>query len=252
MVHSSPVLPRRTISPGSSTRFAGIEYVHLPNLAPTGELLSDYRKKRIDWNTYEVRFLDLMHRRRIEETLSREVLDEGCLLCSEDQPHHCHRRLVAEYLDEHWGGVEIKHLGMEETRYGHRMKRQPGIRVPSGGGSAGAPDGAARRGAGPACEDPRAPVHSERPDERVNRDFQVSRPNALWVSDPRFHHSGAGSMWRHGGGSPARPSHRRLCAAPHPLPRAQAFARRAGVEFTAHGRALRCPRTSPSRAPCAP
>ena len=92
----------------------GIGYVHLPDLAPTRELLSDYRKKRIDWCTYEIRFLDLMRGRRIEETLSREVLDEGCLLCSEDQPHHCHRRLVAEYLDEHWGGVEIVHLGMAE------------------------------------------------------------------------------------------------------------------------------------------
>ena len=29
----------------------------------------------------------------------------------------------------------------------------------------------------------RAPVHSERPDDRVNREFKVSRPNALWVSD---------------------------------------------------------------------
>ena len=28
-----------------------------------------------------------------------------------------------------------------------------------------------------------APVHSERPDDRVNREFKVSRPNALWVSD---------------------------------------------------------------------
>ena len=28
-----------------------------------------------------------------------------------------------------------------------------------------------------------APVHSERPDDRVNRDFKVNRPNALWVSD---------------------------------------------------------------------
>ena len=92
----------------------GIGYVHLPDLAPTKELLGDYRKGRIDWNAYEARFLDLMRRRRIEETLSREVLDEGCLLCSEDQPHHCHRRLVAEYLREHWGGVEIEHLGMEE------------------------------------------------------------------------------------------------------------------------------------------
>ena len=92
----------------------GIGYVHLPDLAPTRELLSDYRKKRIDWCTYETRFLDLMRGRRIEETLSREMLDEGCLLCSEDQPHHCHRRLVAEYLYEHWSGVEIEHLGMVE------------------------------------------------------------------------------------------------------------------------------------------
>ena len=92
----------------------GIGYVHLPDLAPTRELLSDYRKKRIDWCTYEIRFLDLMRGRRIEETLSREVLDGGCLLCSEDQPHHCHRRLVAEYLHEHWGGVEIVHLGTAE------------------------------------------------------------------------------------------------------------------------------------------
>ena len=94
----------------------GIGYVHLPDLAPTKELLGDYRKGRIDWNTYEARFLDLMRRRRIEETLSREVLDEGCLLCSEDQPHHCHRRLVAEYLNEHWGGVEIEHLAFPRTR----------------------------------------------------------------------------------------------------------------------------------------
>ena len=28
-----------------------------------------------------------------------------------------------------------------------------------------------------------APVHSEHPDDRVNREFKVSRPNALWVSD---------------------------------------------------------------------
>ena len=91
-----------------------IEYVHLPCLAPTKELLSDYRKKRIDWDAYETRFLDLMRQRRIEKTVARAVLDEGCLLCSEDQPHHCHRRLVAEYLDEHWGGVQIEHLGMSK------------------------------------------------------------------------------------------------------------------------------------------
>ena len=91
-------------------QLCGIDYVHLPSLAPTQALLSDYRKKRIDWDTYEARFLDLMRERRVAETIPREILDGGCLLCSEHQPHRCHRRLVAEYLDARWGGVQIEHL----------------------------------------------------------------------------------------------------------------------------------------------
>ena len=96
----------------------GVDYVHVPSLAPTKQLLSDYRQKQIGWAAYETRFLELMKERRIEVTLSREVVDNGCLLCSEDQPHRCHRRLVAEYLEEHWGGLEIVHLGQEPGRDG--------------------------------------------------------------------------------------------------------------------------------------
>lgn len=58
---------------------------------------------------YAKKFNELMERRRIE-MLSREMLDGGCLLCSEDKPHHCHRRLVAGYLKEKWGDVEIVDL----------------------------------------------------------------------------------------------------------------------------------------------
>ena len=90
-----------------------MEYVHLPCLAPTKELLRDYREGLIDWNTYESRFTALMRERRIEQEVSKETIQDGCLLCSEDQPHHCHRRLVAEYLNERWGGVEIEHLGLK-------------------------------------------------------------------------------------------------------------------------------------------
>ena len=46
----------------------------------------------------------------IEATVPKEVIAEGCLLCSEDKPHHCHRRLVAEYLKDHWGDIEIAHI----------------------------------------------------------------------------------------------------------------------------------------------
>ena len=89
----------------------GMEYVHLSELAPTKEMLDDYKKHKGDWSTYERRFLALMTQRRIERTLSRELLADGCLLCSEDTPTHCHRRLVAEYLDRHWGGIHVIHLG---------------------------------------------------------------------------------------------------------------------------------------------
>jgi uncharacterized protein (DUF488 family) len=88
-----------------------IEYVHLPELAPTQDMLDEYKRQKGDWKTYEERFIALMAQRRIEETVPRDVISQGCLLCSEDKPHHCHRRLVAEYLKQHWGDVEIAHLG---------------------------------------------------------------------------------------------------------------------------------------------
>ena len=89
----------------------GIGYVHLPELAPTREMLDAFKKHGGDWWTYERDFLDLMARRRVEETIAPELLDGACLLCSEDKPDHCHRRLVAEYLGRRWGGVHVRHLG---------------------------------------------------------------------------------------------------------------------------------------------
>lgn len=90
---------------------AGIQYVHLLDLAPTAELLGRYKKLDKDWPAYERDFLKLMADRQIESTIPPNLLDAGCLLCSEDKPHHCHRRLVAEYLREKWGNLDIRHLG---------------------------------------------------------------------------------------------------------------------------------------------
>ncbi len=89
-----------------------IDYIHLPYLAPEPEMFDEYRKSKEPdaWATYETRFLELMAQRRIEENVSKEVVEDGCLLCSEDKAHHCHRRLVAEYLRDRWGGAEITHL----------------------------------------------------------------------------------------------------------------------------------------------
>lgn len=88
----------------------GIEYVHLLELAPTPVLLDAYKKHKGSWQSYEQGFLQLLRDRQIEKTLSPEFLDQSCLLCSEATAEYCHRRLVAEYLREHWHGVEIIHL----------------------------------------------------------------------------------------------------------------------------------------------
>jgi uncharacterized protein (DUF488 family) len=87
-----------------------IGYVHLPELAPTQEILDAYKKRKGDWSHYEREFLGLMRERRVEATISPAVVDRGCLLCSEATPEHCHRRLVAEYLQRAWGDVTITHL----------------------------------------------------------------------------------------------------------------------------------------------
>jgi uncharacterized protein (DUF488 family) len=87
-----------------------IDYVHLLELAPTQEILTRYRKQKGDWRRYEEEFLSLMKARRIEERIPPELFDGGCLLCSEEKPDRCHRRLVAEYLKARWGEVEIHHI----------------------------------------------------------------------------------------------------------------------------------------------
>ena len=55
-------------------------------------------------------FLKLMQQREVENNVDPTILEGACLLCSEDSPDHCHRRLVAEYLRVAWGELEIVHL----------------------------------------------------------------------------------------------------------------------------------------------
>ncbi len=87
------------------------EYIHEPLLAPTQEILDAYKKQKGAWSDYEISFRALMIERRIEEMIDRQIFAKPtALLCSEPTAERCHRRLVAEYLQERWGGVTIHHL----------------------------------------------------------------------------------------------------------------------------------------------
>ncbi|MBI5115107.1 DUF488 domain-containing protein [Candidatus Poribacteria bacterium] len=91
---------------------AGIDYVHLPILAPTKEILEDYRKGK-DWEQFERRFVKLIEEVKPIEGIDTALFTEKvcCLLCSEPEAEHCHRRLVAEYLLKHSKEpVEVVHI----------------------------------------------------------------------------------------------------------------------------------------------
>ena len=61
------------------------EYMHAPDLAPTEDILTSYKKGNITWQKYEDIFLNLMAKRN--------------------------RRLVVEYLNQHsLLNLEVKHL----------------------------------------------------------------------------------------------------------------------------------------------
>jgi uncharacterized protein (DUF488 family) len=92
-------------------KLAGIDYVHLDALAPTQPMLDSIKKHKGSWTDFERGFRALMVSRKVENVLTREVADPGCLLYSEKEPHHYHRRLVAEHIAKKWGDVLTNHLG---------------------------------------------------------------------------------------------------------------------------------------------
>jgi len=87
-----------------------VDYVHLPIMAPTKQLLNDYKKGLISWQEYETQFKAIITQRQIQRHIMPQDVDMSCFLCSEAKADNCHRRLVVEYLAEHWQNVSIHHL----------------------------------------------------------------------------------------------------------------------------------------------
>lgn len=88
-----------------------IEYVTLPELAPDGKMLKQYRNKEISWSQYEQQYIELLDRRNVSRLLKKHDFLGACLLCSEHKPEFCHRRLALEHLNSQWPTqVPVNHL----------------------------------------------------------------------------------------------------------------------------------------------
>jgi uncharacterized protein (DUF488 family) len=95
----------------------GIDYVHLPQLAPSQDLFDAYKNAGGAWEDYEAGFKALLDARRVDTLFVPRDFDDGCLLCACPGPEKCHRRLVAEYFADRWRNLEVVHLRPQHQRH---------------------------------------------------------------------------------------------------------------------------------------
>lgn len=86
------------------------DYLHLKEAAPTKALLDGFKKGALSWEEYEEGYRLLLEERHASAFLRETIRSGDCFLCSEHEPDHCHRRLLAEYCAAVFGDVEVRHL----------------------------------------------------------------------------------------------------------------------------------------------
>jgi uncharacterized protein (DUF488 family) len=93
-------------------RFANIKYIHRVDLAPTKDILSDFKSNNITWDEYREKYLHLLKKREIEKDINQLFAENEtiCFLCSEHKHHNCHRSLLAEYIKVYKDDINIVHL----------------------------------------------------------------------------------------------------------------------------------------------
>ena len=90
----------------------GIIYIHEGQLCPEDSDLKAYRNKEIDWERYEISYRKLLSQRdSVHKIDFSKWGDSPLILCSEETPEYCHRRIAADYLLTNLDQVKlIKHL----------------------------------------------------------------------------------------------------------------------------------------------
>ena len=72
----------------------------LPVLAPPARLIGSYYKRDLSWDKFEKEYLEYIMQPEvqieIQNIIVRSMNSTTTILCIEDSPEYCHRRLLAE------------------------------------------------------------------------------------------------------------------------------------------------------------
>lgn len=97
------VMSRHTLNDGITPdeRITSEKFnLHVPELAPPLKLIGDYYKRNLPWEKFEERYLEYLRENKISALVKRlsqdALVEDFTLLCIEESPERCHRRLLAE------------------------------------------------------------------------------------------------------------------------------------------------------------
>lgn len=87
--------------------------LHLKLLGPSSNLLGDYYKRGLPWKEFKILYLKEIRKEPkflFVKTLAKIALKvDITIMCIEDDPEFCHRRLLAEECKKYEPRLKIKH-----------------------------------------------------------------------------------------------------------------------------------------------
>lgn len=85
--------------------------VHFKSLAPPPKLVGAYYKNLISWHSFEKLYISYLRTPEVEPTvkiLAKHSLDHDVtILCIEDDPLYCHRRLLANECRTYYPSLKL-------------------------------------------------------------------------------------------------------------------------------------------------
>lgn len=111
------VMSRHTLNDGITpdTRITIDSYDKwLKELAPPDRLVRDYYLRKLDWNEYSKKYLSFLRQEQVSskvKELAKEALEKDItLLCIEEIPNFCHRRILAEECQRYEPTLKVEYF----------------------------------------------------------------------------------------------------------------------------------------------
>lgn len=109
------VMSRHTLNDGitKDNRINGQFHAWMKSLAPSDKLVGDYYKRQLSWSDFKKRYIEHLRTPEIADKVKRlaklALKLDFTIMCIEDSPDYCHRRLLAEEMQRYEPTLKVEH-----------------------------------------------------------------------------------------------------------------------------------------------